>query len=408
MLSHDTPVLYLPYSRRFHSQSSILLPIKVVNSISTINAKLASNSSGQSSSNESTAGFSVPEIARLYDFPAGNGSGQTIALIELGGGYKEDDLKPYFARLNLPEPEVVRISVDGASYSPTTNAQGADQEVTMDIEVAGAVAPNAQILVFFTPNTNQGFQDAVSAAIHWNDSRKPSVISISWGGPEGSWTSQSMQTMNQVLAQAANLGITVVCAAGDSGVTDGVKDGRRHVDFPASSPNVLAIGGTKIIVEGNTITSESAWNDGEGGATGGGISDIFALPSWQNHTKLPSGNDGHLGRGIPDVSVDASLGSGCRVYIGGREKVLGGTAASTPLWAGLIALMNQQLGHNIGYFNPLLYTKIGPADVLRNITVGDNSVHDVKGYSAGLGWNSATGWGSPDGKKLLEALKQEK
>jgi len=175
--------------------------------------------------------------------------------------------------------------------------------------------------------------------------------------------------------------------------------------FLRASPYVLAVGGSKIMVAGNAIAPEITWNDGQGGATGGGISDFFPLPSWQSHVDVPSVNDGHKGRAIPDVAANASPTSGYKAYIAGREEILGGTAAATPLWAGLIALIDQNLGHSIGYFNPLLYSKLGPAGNLRNLTEGNNSVHGVKGYMAGPGWNAVTGWGSPDGKKLLEALR---
>ena len=199
-----------------------------------------------------------------------------------------------------------------------------------------------------------------------------------------------------------------MAAAGDSGVTDGVNDGQAHVDFPGSSPWVLTCGGTRITVSGGKITSEVVWNDAAGigfGATGGGVSAHFPKPNWQAHVNIPTDSQGHVGRGIPDVAVAASPESGYRVIIDGQAVVLGGTAAATPFWAGLIALINQGLGHNVGYINPVLYTKLGPAGALRGITEGNNGEKGVKGYSAGPGWNAATGWGSPDGRKLLQAFQ---
>jgi kumamolisin len=213
--------------------------------------------------------------------------------------------------------------------------------------------------------------------------------------------------MNQEFAEAATLGLTVLTAAGDGGAADGVNDGQPHVDFPAASPWVLAVGGTQITVSGNTITSEVAWNDGIGGATGGGVSGIFPPPDWQTGVNVPGGKDGRKGRAIPDVAANASPTSGYAVYIDGKNTVVGGTAATAPFWAGLIAIINQGVNRNVGYINPLLYKKFGPAGTLRNIIQGTNSLGTVKGYAAGPGWNAVTGWGSPDGRKLLNAFQDE-
>ncbi len=350
-------------------------------------------------------GYSVPELARLYDFPAEfDGHGQCIGLIELGGGYRDSDLKTYFAGLGHSVPKVTWVSVDGAENAPG-GASGADSQVTLDIEVAGAVAPAAHIVLYFAPNTSRGFVDAVRRAISDTDNH-PSVISISWGGPESSWQSSVIAALNETFQAAAIKGITVVCAVGDDGVTAGVRDGKPHVVFPASSPWVLGCGGTRLEASGQTILSESVWNEGTFG-TGGGISDVFPLPDWQSRANVPPRKGGrHRGRGIPDVAASASPEFGYRVVVGGQTMVVGGTAAAAPLWAGLVALINQGLGRNVGYFHPLLYDKIGPGGILRSITQGNNSVSGVQGYSAGPGWNPCTGWGSPDGKKLLAAFRK--
>jgi kumamolisin len=262
----------------------------------------------------------------------------------------------------------------------------------------------APIVVYFAPNTDSGFVDAIRQAVA--DSRNhPSILSVSWGSAESNWNATASTLMNNVLAEAGQRGITVLVAAGDSGASEGARDGQAHVDFPASSPWVLAVGGTRLATSAGAISSETVWNDGQGGATGGGVSSLFPRPDWQSGITLPSRPTGGLGRGIPDVVADASPASGYTAYVSGHWLVLGGTAATTPFWAGLVALLNQGLGHNLGFFNPTLYGKIGPRSVLRPITQGNNEVGVVKGYFAGMGWSAAAGWGSPDGTQLLAALK---
>jgi kumamolisin len=355
--------------------------------------------------NAVTASYTPPQLARLYDFPAGiDGSGQCIAIIELGGGYKSQDLKVYFQKMNMHLPQVTGVSVDHGHNHPLGQPNSADGEVDLDIEIAGAIAPGAQIVVYFAPNTDRGFLDAITQATH-DTTNKPSVISISWGGPEVNWTAQAMQTIDQAFQAAAALGITVCCAAGDNGSGDGVTDGKAHVDFPASSPYALGCGGTRLEGANNQITSEVVWNDGPGSATGGGISDVFGLPTWQANAHVtPSINDQHSGRGVPDVAGDADPQTGYQVHVDGQDVVFGGTSAVAPLWAGLIALINQKRGRPIGYLNPILYQnypQLVQANALRDVTSGNNG-----GYSAGQGWDACTGLGTPDGAKLLDALLQ--
>jgi uncharacterized protein YjbI with pentapeptide repeats len=347
--------------------------------------------------------FSVAEVARLYNVPRGvDGRGQMIGIIELSGGYRDSDLDKYFAEYKLPRPKVSAVSVDGAGNKPTGNRSGADSQVELDIEVAGAVAPGSQIMVYFSPNTVEGYTRAVNRALS-DDTKHPSVILINWGGPESSWGETQLMAMNEALRRAADMGITVVVPSGNGGASDGVLDHHTHVDFPASSPWVLAVGGTKLVASGNTISSEVCWNDGQtGGASGGGESDVFGRPNWQATSLLRA--DGKPGRALPDVAANASPSTGYRVYVDGINVVIGGTSAAAPLWAGLIALLNQSLGRNLGYINPVLYQKLGPSGVFRDVQSGNNSL-GVKGYAAGPGWDACTGWGSPDGQKLLQALR---
>lgn len=348
-----------------------------------------------------TQSYTPPQIASLYDFPTqGNGHGQCIALIELGGGYRTHDLHTYFKQLGLPVPTVSSVSVDGGKNHPT-NPQGADGEVALDIEVAGGVAPGAKIAVYFAPNTDRGFLDAITQATH--DTRhNPSIISISWGGPESSWTAQAMQTMDQAFQAAGTLGITICCAAGDNGSSDGVNDGLAHVDFPASSPNALACGGTRLDSANGAVTSETVWNEATGGATGGGISDVFDLPTWQTDAKVPPSinSGGRVGRGVPDVAANADPQTGYEVLVDGQSMVIGGTSAVAPLWAGLLALINQQLGQSAGYLNPALYQRLAGTNAFRDVTTGNNG-----GYNAGPGWDACTGLGAADGAHLLAGLR---
>ncbi|MGP0063142.1 MAG: protease pro-enzyme activation domain-containing protein [Isosphaeraceae bacterium] len=347
--------------------------------------------------------FTPPQITSLYDFPTNvDGTGQCIAIIELGGGYSMSDLKTYFSGLNLGMPNVSSVSVDHAKNHPTRNPDGPDGEVMLDIEVAASVAPKAKFVVYFAPNTDQGFLDAVTKAVH-DTTNKPSVISISWGGPESSWTDQAMQQFDQAFQAAAALGITVCIAAGDNGSSDGLNDGAVHVDFPASSPNVLACGGTTLNATASSIDSEVVWNDGaNGGATGGGVSDEFPIPSYQQTAGVPpSASTGKAGRGMPDVAGDADPDTGYAVRVDGQNTVIGGTSAVAPLWAGLIALLNQSLGHPVGFLNPVLYSTISQDGAFRDITSGSNGA-----YSAGTGWDPCSGWGVADGQKLLQTLSQ--
>jgi kumamolisin len=350
-----------------------------------------------------TAAFSPIEVARLYDFPAiATGAGQCIALIELGGGYRRADLDAYFQGLGLTPPETVAVCVDGGANQPDGNPGGPDGEVMLDIEVAGAVAPGARLAVYFAPNTDRGFLDAVSTAVH-DSERRPSVVSISWGGPESTWTGQSMSALDKVLQDAAALGVTVFCASGDTGSADGAGDSLAHTDFPASSPHVVACGGTRLSAGADGITAEVVWNEGaSGGATWGGISNTFDVPCWQADAGVPpSANPGgRRGRGVPDVSGDADPQTGYRVLIDDQATVVGGTSAVAPLWAGLTALLNQALGHPVGFLNPQLYGPVLAGGGFRDITEGSNGA-----YSAAPGWDPCTGLGSPRGCAILAALE---
>jgi kumamolisin len=269
----------------------------------------------------------------------------------------------------------------------------------LDIEVAAAVAPGANLAVYFAPNTDQGFIDAISTAVH-DTTNKPSVISISWGGPESSWTQQSITALDQACQSAAALGITITVAAGDNGSSDGVTDGSNNVDFPASSPHVLACGGTKLVASGTTISSEVVWNEtaANEGATGGGVSNVFPLPTWQASANVPAPAQSGGGRGVPDVAGDADPSTGYTVRVDGQTMVIGGTSAVAPLWAGLIALANAQNKVTAGFLQPTIYAAKAKS-AFHDITSGNNGA-----FSAGPGWDACTGFGSPVGTAIVSLL----
>ena len=351
-----------------------------------------------------TPGALTPlQVANLYSFPPGDGSGQTIGIIEFGGGFSQADLTTYFAGLGVSVPSVTPVPVLGGSNNPGVDLH-ADGEVMLDIEVAGAVAPAARQRVYFAPNTSAGWLAAVKAAVH--DATRPVAISISWGAPEANWTVQMMRSVESAFNDAANLGIPVTVAAGDDGSDDGT--GGLAADFPASAPHALGCGGTRLQGSGSTVTSETVWNSGTAsGSTGGGVSNVFAKPSYQAGTNVPPPPGGGAGgRGLPDVCGNAAAESPYKVRVGGQDSESWGTSAVAPLWAGLIARLGQRLGRPVGFLNRLIYQQQVSSAAFRDITSGNNDISGHGGiYSAGPGWDPCTGLGSPIGTALLTALQ---
>jgi len=363
--------------------------------------------------------FFPAELAAAYDFPEGDGSGQTIGLLEFGGGYFESDLQAFGQAAGLASlPTVVPISVD---KMPTNTSDEATGEVMLDVEVVAGICPKATIPVWFSQFTEKGWIDALDAALH-DPKYKPQVLSISWGYAEdvSVWTASAVQQVDQALQEAALMGITVCVAAGDDGSSDGIGDGHAHVDFPCASPHVLAVGGT--LLRTGARASERGWKDGDGlrsdngGSTGGGVSARLARPAWQAGLDIAPVNPGQAaGRIVPDVAANASANTGYFVVAGGQQEISGGTSASAPLWAALVARMNQQLapsGKRVGYLTPLLYGAAagGSAPLGRlgcnDIHAGDNITAHVGGFRSSAGFDAVTGWGSPKGKDLLAALSK--
>ena len=360
------------------------------------------------------------ELADHYQFPEGDGTGQTIGILEFDGGYFSADMEKFCSLAKVPMPKVIPISVD---HTSTTVKNDADVEVMMDVEIVGGICPKATIPVYFGKFTERGWVNILDTAIH-DKVNMPSVLSVSYGLAEGQnvWTSTAMTAVNEAFTKAALLGITICISSGDDGSDAQVGDGYAHVSFPASSPYVLAVGGTNLSRTNGAFT-EVVWKDGDGlradggGATGGGVSVAFGRPSWQSAITIPSVNPGAKpGRIVPDVAAHAETdgnSTGYFIVVDGQSARNGGTSAAAPLWASLIGRFNEQLGvgQRVGYLTPLLYQSAGRANGsvgkagCNDITTGNNVSAAIGGYYAGSGYDATTGWGSPNGVELLAALK---
>jgi kumamolisin len=351
--------------------------------------------------------YSPVELGRLYRFPPdADGTGQRLAVVSLGGSCHEQDLDDFFAGLGLPRPRITHIAVDGAESAPPPGpATRFDLEMTLDLQISGALVPGAEILNYVTRNTGQGILLGLRAAVH--ASPPPTAISLSWGSPEITYSGQLALAMHALFEDAAALGITVCAASGDSGSASGMADGGPHVNYPASDPYVLACGGTTLIADPatGTIHAETTWNTGAASATGGGVSGVFDLPEWQATADVPtrSGSE-ETGRGVPDVAANADNNTGYRVLLGGNPICVGGTSAATPLWAALVCRLAQSLGRPLGLLQPLVYRDLQADSVtagFRDVVLGDNGA-----YAARPGWDPNTGLGSPDGEALLTVLRE--
>jgi kumamolisin len=342
--------------------------------------------------------FTPTRIAELYDFPRElDGSGQRIAVLELGGGFRRSQLRRYFDKLGVTTPKLTAVSVDGVRNRPGVD-HGADGEVVLDVEVIGAIAPGAEQLVYFAPISDRGFVDAVTTALF--DPRAPSILSISWGQAEDQWTDQARRALDDAFRAAALLGVTVCAASGDNGWRDGVSGRVAHVDYPASSPYVLACGGTRLEEKDGGIV-EIVWNDHDGNSTGGGVSGCYEVPAWQAGARVPKSfnKDAGTGRGVPDVAGNADPETGYLVGDGLSDHPFGGTSAVAPLWAALVAQLNQRLGSPAGFINPLLYEQLDRA-AFNDVPRGGNGAYRARRDA----WDACTGHGTPRGRALLEAL----
>ena len=357
------------------------------------------------------------ELATHYKFPPGDGSGQAVGVLEFGGGYFESDLSQFCKAANIGLPKVVPISADGTAANAKDGAEG---EVMLDVEVVAGACPKATIAVYFAHFSEKGWLTILDKALQDKDNN-PRVLSVSWGFAEkaSTWTGAAMTQVNEALKEAAMLGVTVCVAAGDDGSSDAILDGHAHVDFPSSSPYALAVGGTTIPVKGGA-QPDVVWFEGDGlrddngGSTGGGMSAVFPRPAWQQEINIQPVNPGAIvGRCVPDLAANADWNaSPYLLVVDGSAQPNGGTSAATPLVAALIARINQQrdAANPVGYLTPLLYqampgakATIGAAGCT-DIVSGSNTTAKVGGFSAGEGYDACSGWGTPDGVALAQAL----
>jgi kumamolisin len=358
-----------------------------------------------------TAKIPIDQLKKLYNFPSNSAAGQTIAVFS-EGGYKPSDIKSNFPH---NPPKIIEINVDAV------NDRTADAETTQDIYVVAAAAKGADIAVYFTTPDQGGWLNLVNRVVHPEQADPVCyVLSNSFYvsnsddlGLMQPFTQNWIDTMTMAFQDAAIQKVTVCCASGDNGTDSKVGDKRAHVQYPATDPWVLTAGGTTIGNIHRNSFDEYLWNDtfdkNHSGATGGGISAYFARPSYQDKTRVPTSlNNGKTGRGVPDVAANASPNSGIPMIIDGKPNAAFGTSASAPLWAGMIALINASLGEPVGFINSHIYN-IG-SKVFRDITGAkgpkNNALAGAPGYPAHKGWDACTGWGSPNGVKLLKAFQK--
>ena len=365
-------------------------------------------------SKEFFPGWRPIQVANHYRFPLADwdGDGQTIAIISLGGQLQLDELKRDFKAMRVPWPDVNIYDVSDIYSDKQQSAPTA--ETHLDLEVIGTICCNSRINIYRGANNGgPGFVDAVRQAVDDNCD----VVSISWGHTESD-DDVAVEPMESFFRKAADQGTTICVASGDGGSGDArigyhaipAADGKAHVQYPASSPWVLACGGTQLMMEGDKHV-ETVWNNAhmQRAATGGGVSEIFDAPNYQGETLIPSANEhGRFGRVIPDVAALAA-GGAWEMVEGDDALVAGGTSAVAPLFASLIALANQkrvtQGKARLGFLNDRLYGIASSLSVFNNIVHGHNRPHpDYPGYDAGDRFDACTGWGSPRADLLFDAL----
>lgn len=412
-------------------QGSLQIPAELKGIVLAVlgldNRKMARRKAGTSKAGASALAALTPsDIEQRYNFPAGDCANQRIGVAEFGGGYFESDMTTYCTKFQRPVPNIQAVSVDAPAYTlaqilALPKPQRKEQldnsiEVMMDVEIIAGLCAKADITVYFSNFDQQGWVDLLDRVI----ADRPVALSVSWGLAEDdpSWSANAVKAIDNRLNSARLLGITACISSGDDGSGDQVNDGRAHVDFPSSSPNAMGVGGTMLTQSGASVKEVVWWdspgqrtNNG-GGSSGGGISTVFNRPAWQD-VKIKSLNAKSIdGRVVPDVAALAGDPMYDLITVG-QPQSYGGTSASTPLWAALIARVNSLLPvpKQQRFLAPLLYAKAGNGQPVgktmsRDITSGNNASNPQpgKGYKAGKGYDAVTGWGVPDGNKMLSAL----
>lgn len=362
-------------------------------------------------SREIFPGWTPVQIAHHYGFPmSATGAGQTIGVIDLGESLDLEEVRKDFKYLRAAYPDIEVVQIDAPPPQP-----GVALETHLDIEVLGCICPDAKIKVYRSALTLDGMAAAITRAVKDD----VDVISISWGGSE----STSFPAIDKALEAAKAANITVCVATGDFGSSQAANythqpvaasDGLAHRGHPASSPLVLACGGTQMMVDANGARTEIVWNNTNigKGATGGGVSILYDVPKWQADAgiDITSANPGaKVGRVIPDVAGLAA-GNDWKIGTSGGEKYLtGGTSAVAPLWAAFIALVNETRLNagktRLGFLNQRLYAMANKTDCFTDITDGDNKTTPTyPGYEAKAGFDACSGWGVPKGAALAKAL----
>ncbi len=364
------------------------------------------------------------DLEKRYRFPAADQVDETIAIAEFGGGFFEDDLSSFCDRHDRPTPRVTVVPLDLQPMTRTAiaalpaekqeEALGESGEVTLDVEIVAGLCPGAHIVIYFATFDQKGWIDLLHAVI--TATPPPAVLSVSWGYAEDGphWSELARKAINERLQVACVMGITVCAAAGDDGASDEVHDGRAHVHFPASSPFVLAVGGTMIDdadVEVVWWEDPGEWTADGGGSTGGGVSVLFPRPAWQTVEAVSLNPDSLVGRVVPDVAALAGAPF-YDVVVDGAAAPLGGTSAATPLWASLVARITALRRPTASPLSlaPLLYEAAPRASRKRgqvaftDITRGCNRTPHVAGYKAQRGYDPVSGWGVPDGLALLRCM----
>ncbi len=329
------------------------------------------------------------DVAARYRFPDADGSGQTIGLVQLRGRFEPKDFSQCMSAqgLNVALPTIKRV--DGAAVMHEI-ATTHDLEASLDVQIAGSLAPAARIIVYEAPDDERGSLDAIREAI-FDEEYAPSVLSISYGWPEQMWTPVALDVLDELFVAASLVGLSVFCSSGDHGAELGY-DGKPHVLAPASNPFVAGCGATVIA---GAAVDEQAWE-----RTGGGFSRRFDVPPWQSTARACASQYGVApGRGVPDVAAQES--PGYYVILDGVELAMGGTSAVAPVWSALTARINQRIGVRSGFFVPILYAQSG--GLFTGVTAGSNDT-----YRAAEGWNPCTGLGTPIGAAIETALRVER